>query len=142
MNSSTILISSTDYRRLLALINSARLDRRVPADSVRLLEQELSRATVVEPAELPPDVVTMNSTVWFRDQGDDEVEEYTLVYPPEADVIHDRISVLAPIGTALLGYRVGDVVVWRVPSGRRRLEIIHVAQIAAASSLAEAPVAA
>ena len=142
MRSSSITISSTDYQQLLTLINSARLDRRVPADSLQLLERELSRATVVDPMDLPPDVVAMNTTVWFREQGDDEVEQYTLVYPAEADVIQQRISVLAPIGTALLGYRVGDVVVWRVPSGRRRLVIVNVAQNASVPSLEEAPLAA
>ena len=83
---------------------------------------------IVDPSELPPDVVAMNSTVWFRDLDSDEIEKYTLVYPAEADVVQDRISVLAPIGTALLGYRTSDVVQWRVPSGKRRFEIIDVVQ--------------
>jgi regulator of nucleoside diphosphate kinase len=128
MRSSPITISSTDYNRLLALINSARLDRRVPAESLELLERELSRAAIVAPSELPDDVVAMNATVWFRELDLDEVEKYTLVYPPEADVVRNRISVLAPIGTALLGYRIGDVVQWRVPSGKRRFEIVDVVQ--------------
>jgi regulator of nucleoside diphosphate kinase len=126
MRASPITISSTDYGRLLALVNSARLDRRIPMDSLLALEQELGRATIVEPDEVPGDIVTMNSTVWFRDVDSDEVESYTLVYPSQADVIQNRISVLAPLGTALLGDRVGTVVQWQVPSGKRKFEILDV----------------
>jgi regulator of nucleoside diphosphate kinase len=123
-----IIISSADRDRLLPLIGSARLDRRVPAQSLDLLEGELARASIVEPADLPRDVVAMNSTVWFRDLDSEEIERYTLVFPRDADVIRDRISVLAPIGTALLGYRQRDIVEWRVPQGRRLLEITKVEQ--------------
>jgi regulator of nucleoside diphosphate kinase len=123
-----ILVSSTDRDRLLQLIDSARLDWRVPPQSLDVLESELARATIVQPSQLPRDVVAMNSTVWFRDLDTEEIEQYQLVFPPDADVIHDRISVLAPIGTALLGYRRGDVVEWRVPQGRRRLAITKVVQ--------------
>jgi len=131
MRTSSISISSADYNGLLTLVDSARLDRRVPTESLDLLERELFRAAIVDSSELPADVVAMNSTVWFRDLNSDEIEKYTLVYPAEADVVRDRISVLAPIGTALLGYRTGDVVQWRVPSGKRRFEIIDVVQNAA-----------
>ena len=137
MRTSSIIISSVDYSRLVALINSARLDRRVPRESLDALEHELTRATVVEPAELPDNIVAMNSTVWFREMDADEVEKYVLVYPAEADVIHDRISVLAPMGTALLGYRVGDVVQWQVPSGKRRFQIVDVDQKESQQQLAE-----
>ena len=132
MRNRNIIISSTDRNRLLQLIDSARLDRRVPSQSLDVLDGELARATVVEPAELPRDVVAMNSTVWFRDLDTEEIERYTLVFPPKADVVRDRISVLAPIGTALLGYRLRDIVEWRVPQGRRRLEITKVDQHQAA----------
>ena len=81
----------------------------------------------------------MNASVLFRDLDSDEIEQYTLVYPSKADVRHDRISVLAPIGTALLGYRVGDIVEWRVPSGKRRFEIVDVVPLAS-QRLDEAPV--
>ena len=142
MRASSITIASTDYTRLLALLNSARLDRRVPVESLQLLERELSRATIVDPADLPADVVAMNTTVWFRELDSDEMEKYTLVYPGEADVIRDRISVLAPVGTALLGYREGDVVQWRVPSGRRQFEIMQVSHQARHAQLEEAELAA
>ena len=128
MRSRNIIISSADRDRLLQLIASTRLDRRIPSQSLDLLDGELARASIVEPQELPRDVVAMNSTVWFRDLDSEEIERYTLVFPRDADVIQNRISVLAPIGTALLGYRQRDIVEWRVPQGRRRLEITKVEQ--------------
>jgi regulator of nucleoside diphosphate kinase len=132
MRTANIVISSSDHHRLRRLVDSARLDWRIPKDSLDVLEAELARATQVEPAELPSDVIAMNSLVWFRDLDTEEIEHYQLVYPPDADVLQDRISVLAPIGMALLGFRRGDIVEWNVPRGRRRLEIMRVAQQSAA----------
>lgn len=128
MRQKNIIISSTDRDQLLKLINSARLDRRISVQTLSDLEGELVRASIAAPHELPQDVVSMNSTVWFRDLDSGEVESYTLVVPRDADVDRLRISVLAPIGTALLGFRVGDQVEWPVPKGKRRLEITKVSQ--------------
>jgi regulator of nucleoside diphosphate kinase len=128
MRNHTITISSADHDRLLDLIDSARLDWHISSEHLHSLEGELARATLVEPNELPSDVVAMRSTVRFRDLDTDEVETYTLVYPSEADVTCNRISVLAPIGTALLGFRTGDTLKWRVPLGSRRLKITKVVQ--------------
>jgi regulator of nucleoside diphosphate kinase len=127
-----LLISTTDRDRLLQLINSVRLDRRVPIEHVLALEGELARAKAIPAARLPGDVISMNSTVWIRDMDTDELERFVLVYPRDADIKQDRISVLAPVGTALLGYRVGDVIRWRVPQGNRRMEIVKVTQPEAA----------
>ena len=128
MRQQNIIISSTDRDQLLKLINSARFDRRIAAGTLDDLEGELVRASIAAPEDMPRDVVSLNSTVWFRDLDSDEIESYTLVVPREADVDLLRISVLAPIGTALLGYRPGDIVEWRVPQGKRRLEITKVTQ--------------
>jgi regulator of nucleoside diphosphate kinase len=128
MRKRNIIISSVDHDRLLRLIDSARLDWQIAPENLVSLEGELARAIIVEPAELPSDVVALGSTVWYRDLDTEESERYTLVFPHEADIVHHRISVLAPIGTGLLGYRTRDIVEWRVPLGRRRLEIINVAQ--------------
>jgi len=123
-----IIISSVDHDRLLQLVDSARLDWRIPRQSLDVLEGELGRATIVEPAQLPRNVIAMKSIVCFRDLDTEETERYQLVFPPDADVIHRRISVLAPIGTALLGLRRGDIIEWQVPLGRRRLQITKVTQ--------------
>lgn len=123
-----IVILAGDLERLQTLVDSARISRRFAPEHLESLEFELHRASVVEPQELPDDVVVMNSTVWFRDLQSEEIEQYELVFPHEADVLRNRISVLAPVGTALLGYRRHDIVEWPVPSGRRQFEIIKVLQ--------------
>ena len=123
MKKHTLIISREDRERLGALIDSARIDSRIREDYLAPLEAELRRARVVPVDEVPSDVVTMNSVVRVRDLDTDEIEEYELVYPTNADVSLNRISVLAPIGTALLGYRLGDVIEWPVPAGLRRLQV-------------------
>lgn len=118
-----LIISDTDRQQLEALIDTARTDARVREDYLAALEAELQRARVVPAGKVPTDVVTMNSVVCLRDLDSDETEEYELVYPGDADLALNRISILAPIGTAILGYRLGDVIEWPVPAGLRRLRV-------------------
>lgn len=126
MEKRTLIISDTDRHRLEKLIDAAYLDPLVRESSLAALETELERARIVPADEVPPDVVTMNSIVRLRDLSSGEAEEYELVYPAAADVEHNRISVLAPVGTAILGYRAGDVIEWPVPAGLRRLQVEEV----------------
>jgi regulator of nucleoside diphosphate kinase len=95
-------------------------------DHLKGLEAELNRGVVVGADEIPPDVITMHSTARLVDLDTGEESVYTLVFPPEADIRHDKISVLAPVGTAMLGYRVGDRFEWPVPDGLRRLQVKEV----------------
>ncbi len=90
------------------------------------LEEELARAEIVSPEDIPPDVVTMNSKVVLRDIDTSERMTYTLVFPNKANIKTGAISVLAPIGTAILGYAKGDIIEWPVPSGVRRICIEEV----------------
>ena len=83
------------------------------------LEGELARAKVVPRAQIPRDVVTMNSRVVFENETTGERREVTLVYPHEADIDAGKISVLVPVGTALLGLRVGQSIDWELPSGEK-----------------------
>ena len=126
MKNRTILMSDVDHQYLEAWIESARYDASLREDYLTALEGELRRARVVPESDVPPEVVTMNSVVRLRDLDTDEMEEYELVYPADADVAHNRISVLAPVGTAILGYRLGDVIEWPVPAGLRRLRVEEV----------------
>jgi regulator of nucleoside diphosphate kinase len=126
MKRETIWITDVDMELLLRLVDSARWFSKRERPNVDILERELDRAEVVGADQVPPDVVTMNSTVRIRDLDSGEESVYTLVYPQDAEISANRISVLAPIGTAILGYRAGDVVQWEVPSGRRRLKIEEV----------------
>ena len=121
MSQRQIYITSEDRRRL-AFIDRMAADERDRGDLLDLID-ELNRAHVVAPEEIPGDVVTMNSRVRLADLDQGATHEYTLVYPQDADYPAGKLSIVAPIGAALIGYRVGDVVEWEVPAGRRRLRI-------------------
>jgi regulator of nucleoside diphosphate kinase len=86
----------------------------------RALMQELDRALVLSSGSVPPDLVTMNSTVVYEDEDTGMLREITIVYPPEADSRKGNVSVLAPLGTALLGLSVGQSIVWPFPGGSLR----------------------
>lgn len=126
MKKKQIVVTRQDLERLRALINDARQSHSESDKHLSALERELSEAVVVDPKEVPPDVVTMNSTVKVKVGGSRRQDEWTIVYPAEADIEEDRISVLAPLGTALLGYRVGDTLEWEVPAGVRRYKIARI----------------
>jgi regulator of nucleoside diphosphate kinase len=120
-----ILITTVNFARLEQLIATyaAQRDR----DALTALEEELGRAEVMDPTRIPPDVVTMNSTVRFLEEQTGEEQEVTLVYPAEADFAHHRVSILAPLGSALLGLRVGQAIEWPVPSGQvKRFRVLAV----------------
>lgn len=121
-----IFITTTDAERLRNLIQDMKNPNEHERIYLKLLTEELLRAEVVEPQKIPRDIVTMNSLVKFRDMETREVYMYSIVYPANSDFEKGRISVLAPIGMALLGYRVGDVVEWPVPAGMRRLKVEEV----------------
>jgi regulator of nucleoside diphosphate kinase len=118
-----IYITEYDLERLTKLIEE--LDDSDSQDKGYLvhLQEELDHAKVVASSHIPKDVITMNSQVCLVDQTTHKEERLTLVFPQEADISQGRISVLAPIGTAMLGYRVGEVFQWRVPGGERRLKV-------------------
>ncbi|MFC3533197.1 nucleoside diphosphate kinase regulator [Vogesella facilis] len=108
----SIIVSSLDYERLSALLAGEAGHSEVG----RALEDELDRADIVEPADMPADVVTMNSRVRFH-LGNGNIRELTLVYPRDADGSADRISILAPVGCSLLGMAVGQSMDWPLPDG-------------------------
>lgn len=120
----TIYITEVDRQRLEKLIEFAdERDRSASRENLRRLEHELDRAETVAPEDVPRDVITMRSKVRLRDLNTGEEMIYTLVFPTEANYEEAKISVLAPVGTAMLGYRVGDTIEWQVPSGIRRLKV-------------------
>lgn len=124
MNHNPIYISRDDHSRLRLFLATALHSN--ASDALRKLSDELDRAAVVDASALPADVVTMNSTVEFEDLGTGEVEEYTITFPDRADLDLKRISILAPIGTALIGCRAGDIVKWSTPGGIRQLKVRNV----------------
>lgn len=123
MGDEPIKITKYDLERLQLLLRDAGSTQYRGSQYLKRLKQELDRAQVVRPQEIPPDVITMNSTVRLEDTESKEEETYTLVFPEDADVQQGKISVLAPIGTAMLGYQVGDIFEWEVPAGIRKLRV-------------------
>lgn len=128
MNRDIIFIALDDYRRLSAL--AAAVPRDAHGGPGPSLRDELARATTVARDSLPPGVVTVNSRVRFVDEASGEEETYIITWPERADGGVERVSVLAPIGTALLGYREGDEVAWPTPGGVRQLRILSVEPVA------------
>lgn len=125
MSSRPIVVTSQDLERLHLLLDSARQRRRWEELHLRALAEELEDAEVVAPEAVPADVVTMRSRVRVLDMATGEELTYTICYPSESNLAAGRLSVLAPVGTALLGYRVGDVVHWPVPGGVRVLKVLE-----------------
>lgn len=113
-NKPKIIVSSLDAERLYALLETYS-GSTFPGSNA--LEAELSRADIVEPNAIPPTVVTMNSTVRFTVESSSEEFCMTLVYPGDIDSSGDKISVLAPVGSALLGLSQGDTIDWPKPGG-------------------------
>jgi len=120
----SIIVSSRDLARLEALLESPALSRHPAAIA---LSGELGRAQVLPPEQIPAGVVTMHSRVECVDELHGEPHSLTLVYPHEADVERGRVSVLAPVGSALLGLSVGQSIDWQAPGGRPlRLRVVAV----------------
>ena len=128
-----IYISEKDAHRLRALSQSIRLikdnDHRA---NMQRLARELERAHIVPESELPEDVISMNSTAELEDIESGDVFTYTLVFPEFSDPGQGRISIMAPMGIAMLGYRAGDEFEWQMPGGMMRLRVRRVLTPAAA----------
>ena len=126
MKLKSLHITSSD-RETLRFVAAAALARKGPvADAARNLLHELDRAAVLPAADLSADVVRLGSQVEIEDLADGSVDTYTLVLPEFANADEKRLSVLAPIGTAVLGYAEGDEIEWRTPGGLRRLRLLTV----------------
>ena len=121
-----LLLSRLDAERIEALLEQPQYR----ALNTRALQEELERAEIAEPAQMPADIITMNSIAQVRleeaGQGSHE-RELTLVYPRDADGSAEKVSILAPVGSALLGLRVGDAIDWPMPGGRNaRLHVLAI----------------
>jgi regulator of nucleoside diphosphate kinase len=118
-----IHITKYDMDRLLDLIEGLRSTPKAAKLNLDLLEKEINEGTLVEPENVPEEVITMNSKVNVTDIESGEKMTYMLVFPSEANISKNKLSILAPLGMALLGYRKGDIIEWTVPSGIRKLKV-------------------
>lgn len=112
-----IVVTRSDHERLSRLA-TATMDYMPRAGEI--LAEELDRAAIVDGRAVAPTVVTMNSDLEYHDQQSGRVRRVTLVYPGQADLDAGRLSILTPIGTALLGLSVGQSIVWRRHDGQER----------------------
>jgi regulator of nucleoside diphosphate kinase len=126
MTNRKLHITDFDMERLQKLLEGTHNWNPKDRDYLEHLEEELSRAVVVPSKKVPGDVVTMNSQIRVKDLDTGKEMLIQLVFPSEADFERGKISILAPIGTALIGYRTGDTVEWKVPAGVRHLRIDEV----------------
>jgi regulator of nucleoside diphosphate kinase len=124
MNNAPIYITREDSSKLRLFLETA-LHSNANA-ALEKLRQELDRAVIIDPVGIPSGVVTIDSRVEYEDLGTGEIEEYIITFPDRAKVEEKRLSILAPIGTALIGCSEGDVVSWHTPGGIRQLKIRRV----------------
>ena len=121
-----IHITTQDKQRLEDLLVEVQASDPRKHGDLKALTQELRRAVIVDPKNVFSDVITMNSRAEMRDLESGETVAFTLVFPSEANIDEEKISVLAPIGAGMLGYRVGDEFEWNVPGGLRRMKVTKV----------------
>lgn len=122
-----IYATERDIKMIKELLREANISEKYRGSRyLEALSDEIERAIVVKSTEIPPDIVTMNTIFRVKDMQSGEEMELTLVYPDDADLINDKISILAPIGTAALGYRVGDVFDWEAPDGTRSVRVTKI----------------
>ena len=123
MNQSSIFITTKDVEKLRDLIREASHTEYRGIDYLQKLAEEIEKALVVQPNQIPSDVITLNSTARLVDRETNEEMVYTLVFPEDADTSQGKISILAPIGTAMLGYKAGDTFEWDTPGGKRTIRV-------------------
>lgn len=120
MKKRKISITEKDKLKLKSLFRATIGVSSNDLNNMKELLEEIERAEVISDDNIEENVITMNSTVVVKDIDSKKEYDYTIVYPEYADSSKNKISVLAPVGTALLGYKVGDIVEWKVPAGKRR----------------------
>ena len=121
-----VTLTARDHKGLMGVATAAIESNPDVAD---YLLTELDRATVVDAADIPAGLVTMNSTVTYRDIETKTDTTVTLVFPAEANIAEKKISVLSPVGVALLGLRTGGRIQWPMPNGKhKQFEILTVKQ--------------
>lgn len=120
---STLVINRLDYARIKKCISDAKQFKSISQHEAEKLLNELNSAKIVEPEAVPANVVTMNSIVKISFLNTNKQLQFQIVYPGQANVKENRISIFSPIATALIGYKVMDEIEWIVPAGLTKLRI-------------------
>lgn len=122
-NSKKIYITDNDMNRLEELLEVASAVNIRDNKHLEELAGELEKADVVESTAIPANVITMNSVVLLKDLETGEERRFTLVFPRQANIEQNKVSILAPVGTAMIGCRIGHVIVWSAPAGQRKMRV-------------------
>ena len=125
MNNQLVLMKD-DYDLLKTYLNNRSGKTTFDRQNAEDLFAELKKAKLVSKDEFPADVVRLNSTVCIKSDDKDYIMELTIVTPDKADIKERKISIMSPIGTALIGFRQGQNVKWQVPSGKKTFTILEV----------------
>lgn len=124
MKTNEIMITSFDYEMIINMLLKMRESlTKEQKDNADKLVIEIKRAYKVDPYEIPSDYVTMNSIFEIQEVDKNETRKISLVYPNKANIDEKKISVLSPVGTAVLGYRTGEIIHWKVPAGYKKFKI-------------------
>lgn len=116
-------MNRVDHARILKCINDARDMNTISSEEAENLLNELNSAKIVEPKDVPVNLVTMNSIVKIRFINTDKQIQFRIVYPDQADLRENKISIFSPVATALIGYKVNDEIEWLIPSGMTTIRI-------------------
>ena len=120
-----LVVTKDDYEILISCLSN-RYGAAFDGKNAEELKHELKKAKLVSEADFPGDVVRLNSKVKIKAEKKDEIMELMIVTPDKADIKKRKISIMAPLGTALIGFRQGQKVKWKVPSGKKTFTIMEV----------------
>ncbi|MFZ2904975.1 MAG: nucleoside diphosphate kinase regulator [Cyclobacteriaceae bacterium] len=120
---SKLIVNRLDYARIKKCINDAKQFRSISNTEAEKLMKELDSAKIVEPEAVPSNVVTMNSIVKLSFLNNSKQIQFQIVYPDQANIKDNKISIFSPIATALIGYKVNDEIEWIVPAGLTKIRI-------------------
>ncbi len=118
-----VILNKLDYLRIRKHLMEAQNRKTIDPANAEKLARELESGVQMEPKDIPSDVVTMNSVVKISFVGEEHRQEFRIVYPDQADFRMKKVSIFAPIATALIGFRVGDLIEWVVPGGLKKIKI-------------------
>ncbi|WDT67555.1 nucleoside diphosphate kinase regulator [Cloacibacterium sp. TD35] len=119
-----VTLTKNDYTRIYKAITDAKNSKTINSNEAEKLLSELSKAEIVPSEKIDKDVVTMNSEVKLFFENTQKEQSFKIVYPQDANLKENKISIFSPIATALIGYRIGDEIEWIVPSGMTKIKIV------------------
>lgn len=121
--SKNIFVTDFDMKRFSWLISNSHRFSNIDKEYLLELKDELTHAVVLQPQEIPSDVVTMSSKIRIKYLDTGEEATFTLVFPFDADLAQGKLSILAPLGVAVIGSRIGDEAEWEMPGGKRKIRV-------------------